>query len=329
MSLALPAQPCRSSTLSTHFFLESRPALDDKLKDFVEVNHIEYRAQCHAQRTDIDIDVEKATNSPKSSFEWPNTPTRFRTRFKRMFTTFPVRDPIYLVAMIFLLGSIDLVINAFFDLLLRMHPSTFTETAETVAVPTTVLIGSIFFFVAGVFDTFSALNADSGTLKESDGNLIYRPALLGSQEFKWIPSSEKFIALSTQSLAFQAGLLVLFSGVVFIFAGVVDFPGVIPEEDNAFFGLVVFGPQIVHGALFFVANIMLAVSEQERWYVVDVLDADWQGAVLNAMGGFAFMIAGLFLFAGSELKGAVAAMVGSWAFLVGSLMRWYVVLVVW
>jgi len=322
--------------------LEPRPASDEKLKGFVQVNHIEYREKCHMERTapQLCYDVEKNADTDQayidnryldvqSTFEWSESSPSVRIRLKKMVTTFPYRDPIYIVAIVFLLGSIDLVINAFFDLLPRTIPSTSFETAETVAVPTTVLIGSVLFFAAGVFDTFGALNADSGTLKEDDGKVTYRPALLGSPEFKWVPSSKKFFDMSMNSLAFQAGLIVLFGGVIFMFAGIVDFPGVIPKEDNAFFGLVVFGPQIIHGALFFVANIMLAVSEQECWYVLDIYDADWQGAVLNAIGGFAFMVAGFFLFGKYEVQAAVAAMVGSWAFLIGSLMRWYVVMESW
>ncbi|KAF2832139.1 hypothetical protein CC86DRAFT_366029 [Ophiobolus disseminans] len=336
MSIALPPPPHPLTDL------EPRPARAEKLQDFVLVNHIEYRSKCNSERTtpSIDLDVEKTANTsqssldpkPQSSFDWTTntTSSSFPTRLKKMLTVFPYRDPTYLVAILFLLGSIDLVTNAFFDLLPRTIPSTFFETEETVAVPTTVLIGAILFFVAGVFDTFGALNADVGTLiEDSAGKVTYQPALLGSREFEWVPRSRKFLDLSGNSLAFQAGLLVLLGGVIFMFAGIVDFPDIIPEEDNAFFGLVVFGPQIVHGALFFVANVLLALSGQERWYVLEVWDVDWQGAVLNAVGGFGFMMAGLFLFGGEELRAAVAAMVGSWAFLVGSLLRWYVVMEVW
>ena len=62
-------------------------------------------------------------------------------------------------------------------------------------------------------------------------------------------------------MAFQAGLIVLFGGIIFMFAGIVDFPGIVSEEDPLF-GLIVFGPQVIHGALFLGANAMLAVFEQ-------------------------------------------------------------------
>src|SRR5205807_4014331 len=111
------------------------------------------------------------------------------------------------------------------DLLSRAAPTTTFEMEETIAVPATTLIGSILFFAAGIFDTFGALNADHGTLetsKEDLGSIKYKPALLGSPEFKWIPSREKLAELATTNLGCQAGLLVLFGGVIFMFAGIVD-----------------------------------------------------------------------------------------------------------
>jgi hypothetical protein len=189
---------------------------------------------------------------------------------------------------------------------------------------TSSCIGSL----AGISDVVIALNADRGTLetsKEDLGAVTYKPAMLGSPEFKWRRSKTMFTKLSTTSLAFQAGLLVLFGGVIFMFAGVVDFPGIIPEE-SPLFASIVFGPQVIHGFMFLVANAMLAISEQEKWYIPKIRHPDWLGAFLNATGGFWFMMAGFFFFQKDELAAAIAAMAGSWAFLIGSLMRWYVVM---
>ena len=47
---------------------------------------------------------------------------------------------------------------------------------------------------------------------------------------------------------------------------------------------------------------------------------------MNTIGGLGFMVAGLFLFSEHKLAAAVAALIGSWAFLIGSLIRWYVVM---
>ncbi|KAF1936267.1 hypothetical protein EJ02DRAFT_459686 [Clathrospora elynae] len=336
--MSMEPRPRLPSIISdTTIWLEPRPATDEKLNSFIAVNHLEHREKCNEERftqpTLFDVE-NNYLDSGASFMDWTDVTPNFRKRLKTMETVFPYRDPVYLVAILFLLGSIDLVINAFFDLLPRTIPSTAFESEETTAVPATVLIGSILFFAAGVFDTFGALNADRGTLETSKtkpGKVTYRPALLGTPEFRWIPSWKKAWELTISNLAFQAGLIVLIGGVVFMFAGIVDFPGLVPES-TPFFSSIVFGPQIIHGVMFFVANVMLAISEQKHWYKPKFRDPDWQGAFLNAVGGFGFMMAGFFLYEGGkvgELRSAVAAMVGSWAFLVGSLVRWYVVMEFW
>lgn len=301
--------------------LESRPAISEKLAGFVAVDHLEHRKQCDIERAKIYV------YDKPSWLEWDDEDTAFSVRLKKMFTIFPYRDPIWLVAVIFTIGSLDLVINAFFDLLPELDEKLQFEGNEKIAIPTTVLIGSIFFFVAGIFDTFGALNADRGTLDTNKvtHKVTYRPALLGTPEFKWIPSWVKVMDLTMTNVPFQAGLIVLFGGVIFMFAGIVDYPELIPEN-APFAATIVDGPQVIHGALFLVANGMLAFSEQERWYKPKWWDADWQGAFLNTIGGFGFMMAGLFLFSENKLAAAVAALIGSWAFLIGSLIRWYVVM---
>ena len=108
-----------------------------------------------------------------------------------------------------------------------------------------------------------------------------------------------------------------------MFAGIVDFPGVIPEESPIFI-LVVDGPQVIHGFLFFVANGMLALSSQKYWWQPKIEDPDWFGAVLNTIGGFNFMLAGLFLAQKDEVAASVTALIGSLAFVVGSFVRLYV-----
>lgn len=314
--------------------IQCRPMDPDKLRNFKKVDHLQHREACEKERME---DIHKHTeiiqtaaieeNQSFMEFDDENKDTP-GARIRKMFTRFPYRDPIYLVAVIFALGSLDLVIDGIFDLLPLLLPSSEFETRETIAIPTTVLIGSVFFFVAGIFDVFGALNADNGTLessKEDLGPVEYKSALVGSPEFKWIPSKIKFLDLLTTNLAFQAGLIVLVGGVIFMFAGVVDFPGVVPD-DSPSFPLVVLGPQIVHGFLFWIANVLLTLSEQEKWYIPKVRDPCWQGAFLNASGGFWFMMSGFFALRKDELGAAAAEVTGSLAFFVGSLGRWYVVM---
>ncbi|CAI6331997.1 unnamed protein product [Periconia digitata] len=317
---------------------QARPVDEEKLRNFKPVDYIEHRNQCRTEKLSpgpfYDLQGMEA-----AMFNTPSISEVRRARFQKMFTVIPYRDPIYLVAVIFLIGSLDLVINAFLDLVphapppnaleaREVMPEPMMETEEPISVPITVLIGSIAFFVAGIFDTFSALNAEHGTF-EMDGKgsdkAKFKPALLGTPEFKWIPDWAKFIELTATNIAFQAGLIVLFGGIIFMFAGIVDFPGVI-QETSPFFNAVVFGPQIIHGLLFFVANAMLALSEQKRWWEPKLDDPDWTGAVLNTIGGLSFMLAGIFLLEKDQIAAAISELIGSMMFALGSLLRLYVVM---
>ena len=312
--------------------LERRPANHEKLRGFNKVDHLQHREDCEkertvgtAEKTESYYDTDGKDSQSFMEFDDEDTTTQ---RIRKMLTVFPYRDPIYLVAIMFTIGSLDLVINGLFDILPQTIPASKFEGEETIAVPATILIGAIFFFVAGIFDIFGALNADRGTLetsKENLGAVTYRPALIGSPEFKWIPSRTKFVELATTNLAFQAGLVVTFGGVIFMFGGVVSFPGVV-DKNSPYFKSIVFGPQILHGLLFWSANLMLALSEQEKWYIPKFQDPDWRGAFWNASGGFWFMVGGVLGVENHEIGESAAELTGGLAFLIGSVGRWFVVM---
>ncbi|PVH92611.1 hypothetical protein DM02DRAFT_733593 [Periconia macrospinosa] len=320
----------------------ARPGDSDKLRDFKALDFVEYRETCNKEKHAPGpfYDLQKADGE---SIDNPQSSKIEGARVRKIFTTFPYRDPIYLVALVFLIGSIDLVINACIDLLPHTvpypthhhleareleEPMTVSGTAEIemeepLSVPITLLIGSILFFAAGIFDTFGALNADHGTFEvdeETCGVARFKPALLGTPQFKWIPDRAKFINLTTTDVAFQAGLIVLFGGVIFMYAGIVDFPNVVDDE-SPLFGFVVIGPQIIHGFLFFIANAILALSGQKKWWQPKPEDPDWVSAVLNTGGGFGFMVAGFLLLSKNEVAAAVSTLCGSLMFAIGSLVR--------
>jgi hypothetical protein len=79
-----------------------------------------------------------------------------------------------------------------------------------------------------------------------------------------LPTRQKFFDLLRWNLTFQDGLVVVIGGIIFMFAGTNAFLCVISHQSKLF-GILVSRPQVIHGALFFVANAMLALTEQERW----------------------------------------------------------------
>jgi hypothetical protein len=268
----------------------------------------------------IDIDIR----------ELEKKRTRVGYRIKRMLTVFPFRDPTWLVATTFVIGSIDFVINGFFGLLPLVAPSTDFETNATFAIPSTLLIGAGLFFVAGAVDIFGAFNADRGVTEICDnpenGNTKkprHRPALLGSESWVWIPTSKEFTDLLSKSKPFQAAFIQSIAIVLFTFSAIAGTPGVL-DPTSKIFPTLIFGPQVIGGFMFFIANAGLTVwCEQDSWWRPKPLSAGWQAVFQSSLGGVGFMMAGIFLYKGEILASSVSALAGSWLFLLGSLFGWY------
>ena len=252
-------------------------------------------------------------------------------KWKRLFTEFPYRDPTWLVAIVFVIGSIDFTINAFFILLPMLEPSTAFETLPTVAIPATIFIGAFMFTAAGILDMFGSFNADGGLFQiaNSEGGgkrLRHKPSLLGSDGWMWRPTWRKFKELLLTNKPFQAGLMQLFGGVILTISAFAGFPGFL-DPTSPVFPVVVFAPQVFGGFLFFLANAMLVIGcEQDRWWRPKPLSASWQAAFQNSIGGLGFALTGVFLLQDRALESAIATFVGSWAFLIGSLLGWYAIM---
>lgn len=331
-SSAIRADFIRTSRLSFH---NGRISRIQDWPAFQPVDHLAHREKCDEERNKpamvydtFEEDVEKGSVSDFD--EQPEMSTGEKLR--RMVTVFPWRDCTWLVAVIFAVGSLDFTINAFFGLLPLVAPALTFEGETTLAVTATIFIGATAFTVAGILDFFGAFNADRGALQvekseegkdgKKKGTLRHKPPLIGDKDWIWVPTRSRFIELLLTNKPFQAGLMQLVGGAFFITSAFTGLLGFIPPDDPNF-PLLAFGPQVVGGSLFMSANLMLTVCcEQEVWWRPKPLSIGWQATFQSAIGGAGFLATPLFLFQNKVLEGAVAAFVGSWAFLVGSLLGW-------
>ena len=298
--------------------------------NFTPVEHLDYRAKCDLARASIrsfSQDIEKG--QVISAFDSERQNSGIWAQILRMFTVYPYKDMTWIVAVLFAVGSLDFTINAFFGLLPLVAPSTTFDTEATVAVPATITIGATMFVTGGFLAVFDAFNADRGVFEMSklgeDMAIERRPALIGSKERVWFPPFDDFKRLLLYNRPFQSGLVQLFGGLILTTSAVAGFPGVLDPMDPVFPTLV-FWPQVIGGAMFFLANMMLVFYEQDKWYKPKPLDPNWQASLQNGIGGFGFMITGVFLLYGAILESSIAAFVGSWTFFIGSLIQWYVVM---
>ncbi|KAK2772211.1 integral membrane protein [Colletotrichum kahawae] len=290
------------------------------------LDYLEYRVRC-------DMDREASLPSPIKEYTIEDAikiETSRRSQVGRMFTIFPYKDMNWIVTMLFVAGSISFVINAGFGLFPLLNPSLGFETLATVVIPATIMLGAAMFMTGGILGVFAAFNADRGTLEKSDTKsvdgdapAIYRPALVGSEAWVWIPSAADFAAL-LRTVPFQAGLVMLSGGIILSTAAVAGFPGVLdPTTNFVLFQALVFMPQVIGGSLFFLANIALLIQTQERWFKPRFWASDWQGAAWNTMASAGFILTGVMLLINEMFGSAVVSFIASTAFLVGSVIQWY------
>ena len=222
-------------------------------------------------------------------------------KIKRMFTFFPYRDANWIIAVLFIAGSLVFIANAFLGLVPFVAPEAVFPGLLELSIPVTTLIGAGHFIIATILTILSSWNADKGTFEPAGGKAsdtgtekVYHPALLGSPQWSWWPTWKDFIA-AARTVPFQATMIQFIGGIFLTTAAVFAFPGMIdPEDINA---LMTFGflPVAIGGSMLFVANLALLFFAQEKWYKPKPLTASWQGPFWSTVGGFNFMLAGLLL----------------------------------
>ena len=246
----------------------------------------------------------------------------------RMFTIWPYRDANWVIAILFVIGSISFTINSFFGLLLALAPETLFPNEMELAVPLTNLFGALMFVSGGALTLVAGWNADKGTFEPvtidaDDGTTkVYKPALLGSSAWSWIPSKTDFKA-ACRTLPFQSSMIQFAGGCILSVSVVGGWPGVFSPDDLMAAQLFLFTPLAVGGTLFFFSNLSLVVWLQDRWYKPKPGSAAWQAAFWSSIGSFNFAVIGFSLFMGDMGTAAIATFVGSWTFLIGAVVQWY------
>ncbi|KXH32851.1 hypothetical protein CSIM01_04344 [Colletotrichum simmondsii] len=327
--IPVPPGPSRFDTVATTHSGGIEVGEGERRRVVKTLNYLEYRVRC-------DMDREAALPSPVKEYSIEDSAIEVegsqRSQLKRMFTIFPYKDMNWIVTMLFVVGSVSFVINAGFGLFPTLEPSLAFETLSTVALPATITIGATMFMTGGILGIFAAFNADRVTLEKRDTKsiddntpAIYRPALIGSEAWLWIPSAADFASL-LRTIPFQAGLVMLSGGLILSVAAVAGFPGVLNPMDLFLTQALVFMPQVIGGALFFIANMALVIHVQKDWYKPRILAGEWQGAAWNAVASAGFIGTGVLLLNNRIFESSVVGFAASTAFLIGSIIQWYLLM---
>lgn len=169
------------------------------------VDYLAYKEHCEQEREQASIFpgfYRTETNSTVDTLDKPRPEfvveleSSAHGRIVRMFTVYPYKDMNWIVAVLFVVGSMSFVTHGIFGLL--------PPISKAIG-PATLTTGSILFTIAGTLGIFAAFNANRGTIKVTKGGVgTYRPALVGSSSWVWFPSSAEFLAIF-RTLPFQVG----------------------------------------------------------------------------------------------------------------------------
>lgn len=173
--------------------------------------------------------------------------------------------------------------------------------------------------------------SSSTTQSNDDANEVHPTSLaplLGSPTFIYLPTMHQLLTTYARSLPFHAGWVQFVGTIIFSMATITSLPGILTSSPSLV-PLLNLLPATLGGLLFIIASVLQILNAQEKWWVPQPLKGDWQVGFWNATGSLGFTLAGALPAFGTETAtyfGTLADFWGSWAFLFGSLVQFYIVM---
>ncbi|KAG6358731.1 hypothetical protein INS49_012250 [Diaporthe citri] len=268
----------------------------------------------------------------------------------RMFLRYPVWDVSYDVATIFTLGSVVWVLNGFLVLLPAVDPAGSWPGESEWGGGVSACVGATVFEAGSVLLMLEAVNENRSdcfgwALEEAlggghggvDGDGDEGPLVLlrreeqvtaAARRWTWWPSSKELRTHYLRDIGFLACLSQMIGATIFWISGFTGLPQVlgvlsVPAE-NGIFWL----PQVVGGTGFIVSSWLFMLETQPNWHTPSPKTLGWHIGLWNLIGALGFTLCGALGFASGssqayETASLWSTFIGSWAFLVGSIIQWY------
>ncbi|KAK0635579.1 hypothetical protein B0T17DRAFT_48705 [Bombardia bombarda] len=151
------------------------------------------------------------------------------------------------------------------------------------------------------------------------------------RRWSWWPTTHELTSHYLRDVGFLACLSQMIGATIFWIAGFTGLPPIydaLPTTSvtNGIYWL----PQVVGGTGFIVSSILFMIEVQERWYLPAPWMLGWHIGLWNLVGAIGFTLCGALGFGvggqnGDAVEYAVtlSTFVGSWAFLIGSIIQWF------
>uniref|UniRef100_A0A8H7NNB9 Integral membrane protein n=1 Tax=Bionectria ochroleuca TaxID=29856 RepID=A0A8H7NNB9_BIOOC len=311
----------------------------------------------HALAVSVDPRKHDATEGSRPSNTWNQT----LRGVSKMLLRYPVWDVSYDVAVVFTIGSIIWVINGFFSWLPVQDPS--TEFSDWAGGLTAFIGATVFEFgsVLLMFEAVNENRSDcfGWAVEETvDGILHLNPAhncrhshaqkrtfVKGTSSnlvkiekrrmessdsnrmWSWWPTWYELRTHYFYEIGFLACSSQMFGATVFWISGFTALPPILnslstPAEYGAYWL-----PQVIGGAGFIVSSTLFMLEVQSCWYIPAPGVLGWHIGLWNLIGAIGFTLCGALGFGttqpGVEYALTLSTFIGSWAFLIGSVIQWF------
>ncbi|KAJ4245238.1 hypothetical protein NW762_014108 [Fusarium torreyae] len=301
----------------------------------------------HALALSFHPKEHEATKRLKTTNTWSQT----LRGIAKMFLRYPVWDVSYDVAVIFTIGSVIWVVNGFYSWLPALNPSThFSDWDGGI----TAFIGATVFEVGSVLLMLEAVNENCSdcfgwALEESVDGFFHlnhdhicnhsqaqkRTFLKGASKndkrsdrmWYWWPTWYELSTHYVYDMGFLACSAQMFGATVFWISGLTALPPILnslstPAQNGAYWL-----PQVIGGLGFCVSSLLFMLEVQPRWYIPAPGVLGWHIGLWNFIGAIGFTLCGALGFGikqpGVNYALTLSTFIGSWAFLIGSVIQWF------
>lgn len=252
------------------------------------------------------ITLPPSTTSPKS----------IAKGILKMAVFYPYWNISWWVAVLFTLGSVIWVINAFFAWFPYVVPRLTFKNESTYGGGITAFIGATVFEIGSVLLILEAINenrtncfgwAVDELITQIQTERVFKPQLTSCTHlqvkknssddnsittplWQWWPTWQDLKLHYFKELGFLAGASQLFGATIFWISGFTALPGINNKVPQRVLNGVFWVPQIVGGSGFVVSSLLYMLEAQKKWYQPAVLSIGWQIGFWNLIGAVGFTV---------------------------------------
>ncbi|CAK7269889.1 hypothetical protein SEPCBS119000_003801 [Sporothrix epigloea] len=159
----------------------------------------------------------------------------------------------------------------------------------------------------------------------SSDNVLIHPQ---RRKWVWWPSWSELCTVYAREMGFWANVIQLFGATIFWISGFTGLPPIANRLSTAGTNGAYWTPQVIGGCGFIISSLLFMLETQRKWYLPAPGLLGWHIGFWNLVGALGFTLCGALGF-GAATSSAVSyascmsTFVGSWAFLIGSVIQWY------